>query len=143
MAMTTCRECDHDVSTEARPCPHSGAAKPTRRHKRTVALFFSMLIALVLATACTLTRTVTRPDCRMLDKSTGEIVPCPSEQVADPMLNSRQLTIMNAFEQCRGAGPGVQLSRVNPDGSFYMEGTDTSVEKVMQCLERRGAAHRR
>lgn len=31
MAMTTCRECSHDVSDQARACPHCGSPRATDR----------------------------------------------------------------------------------------------------------------
>ncbi|QMV75074.1 hypothetical protein HS961_20740 [Comamonas piscis] len=31
MAMTTCKECSNQVSTEARTCPHCGAAAPAKK----------------------------------------------------------------------------------------------------------------
>jgi hypothetical protein len=58
-------------------------------------------------------------------------------------LNENQRHIYTIFEECRDSAGLVQLTLVNPDGSFRMEGRDNEVEKVMQCVERRGTAHRR
>lgn len=53
MAMTTCRECGKEVSTEAKTCPHCGAGRPARRSHRwpaIVALVFLVgLVAVMLA----------------------------------------------------------------------------------------------
>lgn len=47
MAMGTCRECGKEASSEARACPHCGAAKPVRRSKKGLVIFSLLLLTLI------------------------------------------------------------------------------------------------
>lgn len=48
MAMTPCKECGKEISTEAKVCPHCGARTRTGKINDAVALFLIALIVLGL-----------------------------------------------------------------------------------------------
>ena len=59
MALTTCKECKKEVSTEAKTCPHCGVREPavTEKSKLRSALVFAALVGGCVAIASTTGRT--------------------------------------------------------------------------------------
>ena len=53
MAMTTCKECGKQVSTEAKACPHCGAAAPARKKaKGGIGKWLLVVFAIGVVVAC-------------------------------------------------------------------------------------------
>ena len=123
MAMTTCRECKKEISSEAKVCPHCGVSAPARRGTHVSATAGCLIIGLVLALTCYYV---------VSQQSPG--VPAPSsQQVAPPAASAPQLAV-RSFSWSTDYGYATAEGQVkNISG-----GSLSNVEAVVTFYDARG-----